>query len=70
LKRHRNANRPSRAWRACDRRYATPSDLEYVGNARIWGGIHYRSALEDAIVLGKKTMNQVLESTTSRGRST
>lgn len=45
-----------------DRHYDTPSDLEYeVGNARIWGGIHFRSAIEDAIVVGKKTMNQILE---------
>ena len=44
-----------------DRHYDRPSDLEYdVGNARIWGGIHYRSAVEDAIVIGKKTVKQVL----------
>lgn len=44
-----------------DRHYARVSDLEYeVGNARIWGGIHYRSAVEDAIVIGKKTVKQVL----------
>ena len=29
-------------------------------NARIWGGIHYRSAVEDGITIGKKTANQVL----------
>ena len=31
-----------------------------VGNARIWGGIHFRSAVEDGITIGKKTANQVL----------
>ena len=36
-------------------------DLQYdVGNARIWGGIHFRSAIEDAIVIGKGTVRQVL----------
>jgi hypothetical protein len=44
-----------------DRHYETVADLTYdVGNARIWGGIHYRSAVEDGIVIGKKTVNQVL----------
>ena len=44
-----------------DRHYARVEDLQYdVGNARIWGGIHYRSAVEDGIVIGKRTVNQVL----------
>jgi PAP2 superfamily len=44
-----------------DRHYARVTDLEYdVGNARIWGGIHYRSAVEDGIVIARKTANQVL----------
>jgi hypothetical protein len=44
-----------------DRHYARVGDLQYeVGNARIWGGIHYRSAIEDAIVIGNKTVKQVL----------
>jgi hypothetical protein len=44
-----------------DRHFAGVKDLQYdVGNARIWGGIHYRTAIEDAIVIGKKTVNQVL----------
>ena len=44
-----------------DRRFARVDDLQYdVGNARIWGGIHYRSAIEDGVVIGKRTMNQVL----------
>jgi hypothetical protein len=44
-----------------DRHYARARDLQdEVGNARIWGGIHYRSAVEDGIVIGKKTTHQVL----------
>ena len=36
-------------------------DLRYdVGNARIWGGIHFRSAVEDGITIGKKTVDYVL----------
>jgi hypothetical protein len=37
------------------------SDLEdEVTNARIWGGIHYRSAVEVGTELGKKVERQVL----------
>ena len=44
-----------------DRHFDRVKDLQdEVGNARIWGGIHYRSAVEDGITIGKKTMNQVL----------
>ena len=44
-----------------DRHFADVKDLEYeVGDARIWGGIHFRSAVEDGIAIGKKTANQVL----------
>jgi hypothetical protein len=44
-----------------DRHYARVKDLQYeVGNARIWGGIHYRTAIDDAIVIGNKTVKQVL----------
>jgi hypothetical protein len=44
-----------------DRHYATPRDLEYdVTNARIWGGIHYRSAVEDGADIAKKTTDYVL----------
>jgi hypothetical protein len=44
-----------------DRHFARVKDLEYdVGNARIWGGIHYRSAVEDGIDIGKKTADHVL----------
>ena len=44
-----------------DRHFADAKDLEdEVGNARIWGGIHYRSAVEDGIAIGKRTAHQVL----------
>jgi hypothetical protein len=44
-----------------DRHYAEPKDLEYdVGNARIWGGIHFRSAVEDGAEIAKKTADHVL----------
>lgn len=44
-----------------DRHFDTVDDLQdEVGNARIWGGIHYRSAVEDGIRIGKKTVDQVL----------
>ncbi len=44
-----------------DRIFARAKDLQdEVGNARIWGGIHFRSAVEDGIEIGKKTANQVL----------
>jgi hypothetical protein len=44
-----------------DRHYDQVRDLEYeVGNARIWGGIHYRTAVEDGIEIGRKTAHQVL----------
>jgi PAP2 superfamily len=45
-----------------DRTYARPPDLEYeVGNARIWGGIHFRTAVEDAIVISRRVTNHVLD---------
>ena len=44
-----------------DRHYDRAGDLEYeVGNARIWGGIHFRSAVDDGIAISKKVTNQVL----------
>ncbi len=45
-----------------DRHFARTKDLQdEVGNARIWGGIHYRSAVEDGIMISKRTVNQVLD---------
>jgi hypothetical protein len=44
-----------------DRHFARVKDLEDdVTNARIWGGIHYRSAVEDGVTIGRKTVHQVL----------
>ena len=44
-----------------DRHFNDVDDLQdEVSNARIWGGIHYRSAVEDGITIGRKTANQVL----------
>jgi hypothetical protein len=44
-----------------DRHFDTVKDLEYeVTNARVWGGIHYRSAIEDGSTIGMKTAHQVL----------
>ena len=44
-----------------DRHYERASDLAYdVGNARIWGGIHFRTAVEDGITIAKKTADHVL----------
>jgi hypothetical protein len=44
-----------------DRHYATVADLEYeVSNARIWGGIHFRSAVEDGVKIAHNVTRQVL----------
>jgi hypothetical protein len=44
-----------------DRHFDRVQDLAYeVGNARIWGGIHYRTAIEDGTQLGTKVADQVL----------
>ncbi len=44
-----------------DRHFDNVKDLEYdVGNGRIWGGIHFRSAVEDGLTIGRKTADQVL----------
>jgi hypothetical protein len=44
-----------------DRHFDTVSDLEYeVTNARVWGGIHYRTAIEDGSQIGRKVEHQVL----------
>ena len=45
-----------------DRTFSKVSDLEYeVGNARIWGGIHYRSAVEDGVEIAKRVAHEVLQ---------
>jgi hypothetical protein len=44
-----------------DRHFATVADLEYeVGNARIWGGIHFRTAVNDGIAIAHETARWVL----------
>jgi hypothetical protein len=44
-----------------DRHFDRVKDLEEdVGNARIWGGIHYRSSVEDGLTIARKTADQVL----------
>jgi hypothetical protein len=44
-----------------DRHFADVKSLETeVVNARIWGGIHFRSAVEDGVAIGKKVAKQVL----------
>jgi VCPO second helical-bundle domain len=44
-----------------DRHFDHVSDLEYeVTNARIWGGIHYRTSVEVGTEIGKKVAHQVL----------
>ncbi len=44
-----------------DRHFDRVRDLEYeVSNARIWGGIHYRTAVEDGVEIGTRVARQVL----------
>jgi vanadium-dependent haloperoxidase-like protein len=45
-----------------DRHFVRPTDLEHeVGNARIWGGIHFRAAVEDGLAIGRRVADRVLE---------
>ena len=44
-----------------DRHYGTPNDLTAdVASARIWGGIHFRSAVEDGADIARKTAHYIL----------
>jgi hypothetical protein len=44
-----------------DRHFDTVWDLQYeVANARIWGGIHFRSAVQAGVMIGNRTVRQVL----------
>ena len=44
-----------------DRRFADVGDLTYeVGNARIWGGIHFRSAVDDGVKISTHVADWVL----------
>ncbi len=44
-----------------DRHFDTAKELQAeVGNARIWGGIHFRTAVDDGAAIARKTANFVL----------
>ena len=44
-----------------DRTYANLSDIEHDAfHARIWGGLHFRTAMDDAYAIGHEAANQVL----------
>ncbi len=52
---------PSLGGGIADRHFDTPGDLEYdVANARVWGGIHFRSAVEDGTQIAKRTADYVV----------
>jgi hypothetical protein len=45
-----------------DRHYDTVPDLEAdVSEARVWGGIHFRSAIQDGVTIARKVTNWVLD---------
>jgi hypothetical protein len=45
-----------------DRTFARPRDLQYeVGNARIWGGIHYRTSVDHGVAIGRHVADWVLD---------
>jgi hypothetical protein len=45
-----------------DRHYRTVGDLQHdVSEARVWGGIHFRSAIEDGVTISRKVTNWVLD---------
>jgi hypothetical protein len=44
-----------------DRHFDTVGDLEHeVANARVWGGIHFRSGIEDGTTIAKRVSRHVL----------
>jgi hypothetical protein len=52
-----------------DRHYDTVTELAWeVGNARIWGGIHFRTAVEDGIRIARQTAAEVLDDNFERTR--
>ena len=52
-----------------DRHFATVGQLtREVSNARVWGGIHFRTAVQDGVVLGKKVAREVLSENFGRAR--
>lgn len=51
------------------RHFATVRDLtREVGEARIWGGIHFRTAVEDGIRIAQQTADEVLDDNFERSR--
>ena len=53
-----------------DRHFDTVGDLQHeVGHARIWGGIHYRSAIDDGVTIAARVSRQVLDHHFRRTRS-
>ena len=52
---------PERGDPPAARHFATPDALtDEVSNARIWGGIHFRSAVEEGVKISKRTADYVL----------
>jgi hypothetical protein len=52
---------PSLGGGIADRHFDTPQELESdVANGRVWGGIHFRTAVEDGVDVAKRTANYVL----------
>ena len=52
-----------------DRTFATVRDLQdEVSNARIWGGIHYRTSVQDGAEIAKKVARQVLKHNFQRAK--
>ncbi len=52
-----------------DRHYSTVRQLtREVGEARIWGGIHFRTAVEDGIEIARRTADEVLDDNFERAR--
>lgn len=52
-----------------DRHFPRVRDLEHeVGNARIWGGIHFRSAVEDGVTIARRVTREVLDDNFERAR--
>ncbi len=53
-----------------DRHFATVADLrDEVSNARVWGGIHFRSAVKDGATIAKKVASYVLSHEFGKERS-
>ncbi|KJL41872.1 vanadium-dependent haloperoxidase [Microbacterium trichothecenolyticum] len=52
-----------------DRTFERPRDLtEEVGNARVWGGIHFRSAVDDGVQISKRVSSWELAHHFQRSR--